>query len=65
MKNSFNYVLICFIQDQQTAIILSARCNHLECVKLLLDAGADVNAEDVVRELLDNIMRIMNHFHLG
>ncbi len=53
MKNNFNYVIICFNQDQQTALILSARCNHLECVKLLLEAGADVNAEDVVSEILD------------
>lgn len=39
-----------FIQDQQTALVLATRCNHLECVKVLLEAGADVNAEDVVRE---------------
>ncbi|CAF2870557.1 unnamed protein product [Rotaria sp. Silwood2] len=34
-------------EDQQTALILAARCNHFECVKVLLEAHADVNAEDV------------------
>ncbi|CAF3425386.1 unnamed protein product [Rotaria sp. Silwood1] len=34
-------------EDQQTALILAARCNHFECVKVLIEAHADVNAEDV------------------
>ncbi|CAF3900552.1 unnamed protein product [Rotaria sp. Silwood2] len=42
-------------EDQQTALILSARCNHLECVKVLLEAHADVNAEDV-----DNWTALLN-----
>lgn len=37
-------------QDQQTALILAARCDHYECVKVLLEAHADVNAEDVVSQ---------------
>ncbi|CAF0782612.1 unnamed protein product [Rotaria sordida] len=42
-------------EDQQTALILSARCNHLECVKVLLEARADVDAEDV-----DNWTALLN-----
>ena len=36
-------------------MILAARCNHVECVRLLLDAKADVNAEDV-----DNWTALLN-----
>ncbi|CAF3023680.1 unnamed protein product [Rotaria socialis] len=42
-------------EDQQTALILTARCNHSECIKLLLEAKADVNAEDV-----DNWTALLN-----
>jgi ankyrin repeat protein len=45
------------VQDQQTALILAARCNHDECVKVLLEAGADVNAEDVV-SISDNSLAV-------
>ncbi|CAF1462733.1 unnamed protein product [Rotaria magnacalcarata] len=34
-------------EDQQTALILAARCNHFESVKSLVEVHADVNAEDV------------------
>lgn len=36
------------LQDEQTALILAARCNHFECVKVLIAAHANVNAKDVV-----------------
>ena len=38
-------------QDEQTALILAARCNHLELVRILLEAKANVNAHDVVRSI--------------
>lgn len=49
-----------FIKDQQTALILAARCNHFECVKVLLQSGADVNAQDVVRRVFS---LHLFHFH--
>ncbi|UJR25141.1 hypothetical protein I4U23_006500 [Adineta vaga] len=42
-------------EDQQTALILAARCNHFECVKVLIEANADVNVEDV-----DNWTALLN-----
>ncbi|CAF0790019.1 unnamed protein product [Adineta steineri] len=47
-------------EDQQTALILAARCNYVECVKALLEANADVNAEDV-----DNWTALLNGCHNG
>jgi ankyrin repeat protein len=36
-------------QDGYTALILSAGKNHTICVRMLLDAGADMNAKNNVR----------------
>ncbi|CAF0763759.1 unnamed protein product [Rotaria sordida] len=47
-------------EDQQTALILAARCDHFECVKVLIEAHADVNAEDV-----DHWTALLNACHNG
>ena len=36
-------------QEGSTALILAAINGHAECARLLLDAGADTNAKDMVR----------------
>ena len=36
-------------QDGRTALICAALKGHTDCVRLLLDAGADTNATDRVR----------------
>ena len=48
-------------QDQQTALILAARCNHIECVKVLLETNADVDAEDVVGFVFSTHDNIRNY----
>ena len=37
------------LQRQCTALILAAQFGHLECVRLLLDGGADIDATNMVR----------------
>jgi ankyrin repeat protein len=37
------------VQDGNTALIRAARNEHTGCMRLLLDAGADVNAKRNVR----------------
>ncbi len=39
-------------QFGQTALILAAGEGHVNCVRLLLDAGADKEAKNVVRAML-------------
>ena len=39
-------------QRENTALICAAENGHSNCVRLLLDAGADKEAKDVVREFL-------------
>ena len=41
-------------QDGSTALIIAAANGHADCVRLLLDAGADANARDGVREAASN-----------
>ncbi len=36
-------------QDGWTALMYAARVNHSDCVRLLLDAGADTNVKDKAR----------------
>ena len=36
-------------QNGHTALMCAAESGHVDCARLLLDAGADMNAKDVVR----------------
>jgi hypothetical protein len=36
-------------QNERTALICAAEKGHTECARLLLDAGADMNAKEYVR----------------
>jgi hypothetical protein len=42
-------VALQWAQDGWTALILAAEYDHADCVRLLLDAGADKNAKTRVR----------------
>lgn len=37
------------MQQGQTALICASRENHYECVRVLVEAGADLDAADQVR----------------
>lgn len=37
------------VQNQQTALINAVENGHIECVRLLLESGADTEAKDDVR----------------
>ena len=37
------------VQFGRTALIWAAECGHIECTRVLLDAGADKNIVDNVR----------------
>ncbi len=41
----------CTLQSGLTALIVAARNGHVECARLLLDAGADKEAADNVRRV--------------
>jgi hypothetical protein len=40
---------ICATQDKRTALIWAVLMNQTECVRLLVEAGADKDVEDTVR----------------
>ncbi len=40
-------------QNGRTALVWAALCGHVDCVRLLIDAGADTDVEDNVRESVD------------
>ena len=42
------WVLACYSQTGGTAIIYAAENGHIDCVRLLVEAGADKDAEDYV-----------------
>jgi hypothetical protein len=43
------YICICQTQQKQTALIHAARETHIECVRMLVEADADLDAIDGVR----------------
>jgi len=44
----YAYILFCLPQDGTTPLILAAASGHVDCVKELLDQGADPRARRVV-----------------
>ena len=38
-------------QNGQTALIIAANLGHLDCVRALLERGADMEAKDYVRDV--------------
>ena len=45
-------------QDGSTALIIAASNGHADCVRLLLDAGADASAKDGVSESASKFIRV-------
>ena len=44
------------LQSGQSALMKASSGGHVECVKLLLDQGADVNVKDNVSAVLQSII---------
>ncbi len=44
------------MQIGQTAIFLATNFNKVDCLKLLVDSGADKNVRDVVSHVVENIL---------
>ena len=42
-------------QDGGTALVWASRYGFMECVKVLLDRGADVNMQDNVSAIVDQL----------
>ena len=42
------FILIFTMKDEETALMMAAQGGHLEIVKALIEAGADVNLRDGV-----------------
>ncbi len=49
MDLASKYRLICHEQNGQTALIAASLKGNIECVRLILDCGADLNVRDSVR----------------
>ena len=47
-----NYNVYLSLQDGQTVLMLASSEGHSECVKDLLDKGAEINMQDKVSALL-------------
>ena len=41
----------------------ASREGYMECVKVLLDKGADVNIQDKVRDVIIHCVHAMKHVH--
>ncbi len=45
----------CYLQQKQTALIHAARATHIECVRMLVEADADLDAIDGVRDTISPV----------
>lgn len=50
------YFCICHTQQKQTALIHAARETHIECVRMLVEADADLDAIDGVRDTISSVL---------
>ena len=49
------------LQDGWTAVMRASRAGHMECVKVLLDMGAEVNIQDKVSGVIIDSSHAMRH----
>ena len=40
------------LQDKETALMKASKAGHMECVKVLLDKGAEVNMQNIVSDVM-------------
>ena len=50
-RRSGRIAFICQTQNESTALIVAAERGYTECVRLLVEGGADTGAKDNVRAL--------------
>ena len=51
------------LQDGQTALMKASEAGQVECVKVLLDRGAEVNMQDKVIGVIIHCVHAMQHVH--
>ena len=49
------------LQDGWTALMMASQAGHMECVKALLDKGADANIQDEVSGVIIHCVHAMQH----
>ena len=49
------------LQEGWTALLMASKAGHMECVKMLLDKGADVNMQDKVNGVIVHCVLAMQH----
>ena len=49
------------LQDGWTALLRASGAGHMECVKVLLDNGAEVNIQDKVSGVIIHSVHAMQH----
>ena len=49
------------LQVGKTALMIALQAQHLECVQVLLDKGADVNMQDMVSGVIIHCVHAMQH----
>ena len=49
------------LQFRETALMMALKKGHMECVKLLLDKGAEVNMQDKVSGVIIHCVHAMQH----
>ena len=49
------------LQDGLTTLMKASEAGHMECVKVLLDKGADVNMQNMVSSVIIHCVHAMQH----
>ena len=49
------------LQDGGIALMKASQAGHIECVKVLLDKGAEVNLHDHVSDVIIHCVHAMQH----